>query len=128
MQNGRRNYKTDVRSGKEGTTYEIFQRCLIVRLNDELDHHNAIKIREKTDKLIDRNHVKHIIFDFSGTDFMDSAGIGVIMGRYIKMVFLGGKVAVTNVSSAIDRIIRLSGLYKIIEKYETVESALQNMK
>lgn len=128
MQNGKRNYKTDVRSGKEGTTYEIFQRCLIIRLNDELDHHNAIRIREKSDKLIDRNHVKHIIFDFSGTDFMDSAGIGVIMGRYKKMVFLGGKVAVTNVSSAIDRIIRLSGLYKIIEKYETVESALQNMK
>ncbi len=128
MQDSKRYYKPDVRLGKEGTTYEIYQRCLIIRLNDELDHHNAVKIREQSDKLIDRNHIKHIIFDFSGTDFMDSAGIGVIMGRYKKLVFLGGKIAVANVSSAIDRIMRLSGLYKIIEKYDTVETALQNLK
>ncbi|HPU63472.1 MAG TPA: anti-sigma factor antagonist, partial [Mobilitalea sp.] len=107
MQDSKRYYKPDVRLGKEGTTYEIYQRCLIIRLNDELDHHNAVKIREQSDKLIDRNHIKHIIFDFSGTDFMDSAGIGVIMGRYKKLVFLGGKIAVANVSSAIDRIMRL---------------------
>jgi len=128
MQNGRRFHKTDAMSGKEGTSYEISQRCLIIRLNDELDHHNAVQIREKADKLIERNNIKHIIFDFSGTDFMDSAGIGVIMGRYKKMVFIGGKIAVANVGSAIDRIFRLSGLYKIIEKYDTVESAIQNLR
>jgi anti-sigma F factor antagonist len=128
MQSGKRYIKPDVSSGKEGTTYEICHRCLIIRVNDELDHHNAVRIREKADKLIDRNHVKHIIFDFSGTDFMDSAGIGVIMGRYKKLVFIGGKIAVANVGSAIDRIMRLSGLYKIIEKYDTVEAALQNLK
>ena len=128
MQSGKRYNKPDVRAGKEGTTYEICNRCLIIRLNDELDHHNAINIREKADKLIERNYIKHVIFDFSGTDFMDSAGIGVIMGRYKKIVFIGGKIAVANVGSAIDRIIRLSGLYKIIEKYDTVESALQNLK
>ncbi|CRZ33390.1 SpoIIAA-like anti-anti-sigma regulatory factor [Herbinix hemicellulosilytica] len=126
MQDSKRYYKPDVRTGKEGTSYEIYQRCLIIRLNDELDHHNAVKIREQSDKLIDRNHIKYIIFDFSGTDFMDSAGIGVIMGRYKKLVFIGGKIAVANVSSAIDRILRLSGLYKIIEKYDTVEAALQS--
>jgi len=55
---------------------------------------------------------------------MDSAGIGVIMGRYKKVMFVGGKIAVTGVNSTVDRILRLSGLYKIIQKFDTVESAL----
>ncbi len=109
---------------EEGISYEIHQRCLIVHLNGELDHHNAIRIREMADKLIDRNNIKHIIFDFSGANFMDSAGIGVIMGRYKKVIFIGGKTAVANVNSVVDRIFKLSGLYKIIEKYDTVETAL----
>lgn len=128
MRDGKSNNKPMVKTGEEGTTYEINQRCLIIRLNEELDHHNAVKIREKADKLIERNHIKHIIFDFSGSDFMDSAGIGVIMGRYKKVIFIGGKIAVVSVNSTIDRIFKLSGLYKIIEKYDTVELALQHLK
>jgi stage II sporulation protein AA (anti-sigma F factor antagonist) len=128
MLEGKKYGKADKKSGKEGTSYEISQRCLIIRLNDELDHHNAIQIKEKADKLIERNHVKHIIFDFSGAGFMDSAGIGVIMGRYKKVIFIGGKIAVASVNSAVDRIFRLSGLYKIIEKYDSVETALSHME
>ena len=111
------------KQGEEGAAFEIYQRCLIIRLNGELDHHNALKIREKADRLIDRNNIKHIIFDFDRAGFMDSAGIGVIMGRYRKVIFIGGKTAVANVNSTVDRIFRISGLYKIIEKYETVEAA-----
>lgn len=117
--------KKPLQSGEGGTSYEIHQRCLVIRLNEELDHHNAIGIREKADRLIDRNNIKHIIFDFSGAGFMDSAGIGVVMGRYKKVIFIGGKIAVANVNSTIDRIFRLSGLYKIIEKYDSVEAALK---
>lgn len=124
MQENKKLNKTANHIGEEGTTYEIYERCLIIRLNEELDHHNAIRIREKADKLIDRNNIKHIVFDFSGASFMDSAGIGVIMGRYRKVIFIGGKTAVANVNSTVDRIFRLSGLYKIIEKYDTVEAAL----
>lgn len=128
MQEGKRYGKPSKNSGKEGTTYEMGQRCLIIRLNEELDHHNAIKIKEKADRLIERNNVKNIIFDFTGADFMDSAGIGVIMGRYKKVIFIGGKIAVTSVSSVVDRIFRLSGLYKIIDKYDSVETALKHLK
>jgi stage II sporulation protein AA (anti-sigma F factor antagonist) len=116
--------KNASKPGEEGATYEIYQRCLIIRLSEELDHHNAVKIREKADRLIDKNNIKHIIFDFSGAGFMDSAGIGVIMGRYRKVIFIGGKTAVANVNSAVDRIFRISGLYKIIEKYDSVDIAL----
>ena len=124
MQDAKKTNGVISNKGEEGTSYDIDKRCLIIRLNDELDHHNAIRIREKADKLIDRNNIKHIIFDFSGASFMDSAGIGVIMGRYRKVIFIGGKTAVANVNSSVDRIFRLSGLYKIIEKYDTVETAL----
>lgn len=114
--------------GEEGTIYEIYQRCLVIRLREDLDHHNAIRIREKADKLIERNHIKNIVFDFTDAGFMDSAGIGVIMGRYKKVIFIGGKIAVTSVNSTIDRIFRLSGLYKIIDKYDTVEAALNRLQ
>ncbi|NLK99147.1 MAG: anti-sigma F factor antagonist [Clostridiales bacterium] len=128
MHEGKSYGKEDKRLGKEGTSYEIRQRCLIIRLNDELDHHNAVQIREKADRLIERNNIKHIIFDFSGSGFMDSAGIGVIMGRYKKVIFIGGSIAVASVNSAVDRIFRLSGLYKIINKYDSVETALSQLK
>lgn len=124
MQDAKKQNKVIFNKGEEGTSYDIHERCLIIRLNDELDHHNAVKIREKADKLIDRYHIKYIIFDFAGASFMDSAGIGVIMGRYRKVIFIGGKTAVVNVNSSVDRIFRLSGLYKIIEKYDTVDTAL----
>ena len=124
MQESKRQNKSTEKAGEEGAKYEIYQRCLVIKLTEELDHHNAIRIREKADKLIDRNNIKHIIFDFTGAGFMDSAGIGVIMGRYKKVIFIGGKTAVANVSSSVDRIFKLSGLYKIIEKYDTVETAL----
>ena len=125
MQEIRKKSKSGNKTGEGETTYEIYQRCLIIRLDGELDHHNAIRIREEADKLIDRNHIKHIIFDFSSAGFMDSAGIGVIMGRYRKVIFIGGKTAVANVNTAVDRIFRLSGLYKIIEKYDTVDTAMK---
>ena len=128
MQNGKMHPKFEKKPGKEETSYEINQRCLIIRLNDELDHHNAVKIKEKADIIIERNHIKHIIFDFSGANFMDSAGIGVIMGRYKKVIFIGGKIAVASVNSTVDRIFRMSGLYKIINKYDTVEAALNHLK
>jgi stage II sporulation protein AA (anti-sigma F factor antagonist) len=111
--------------GEEDVRYDIYQRCLIIYINKDLDHHNALSIRDKADKLIDNNHIKNIIFDFTEADFMDSAGIGVIMGRYKKVIFIGGIAAVTNVNAAVDRIFRLSGLYKIIEKYNTVDDAVK---
>ena len=113
---------------EEVTTYDVVNRCLIIGLKKDLDHHNAINIREKADKLIERNHIKHIIFDFTGAGFMDSAGIGVIMGRYKKVIFIGGKTAVASVNSTVDRVFRLSGLYKIIEKYDSTDEALERLR
>ena len=97
---------------------------LTVHLPAELDHPASDEIRRDSDRIIGHNYIKNIIFDFSETVFMDSSGIGLIMGRYKKVMFIGGKAAVTNVGNAVDRIFKISGLYKIIEKYDTIQEAL----
>ena len=104
---------------------KIVDRNLIVLLLGELDHHNAKVVREKIDKLIERNNIQNIIFDFGHMDFMDSSGIGVIMGRYKNLSSIGGRVSVANVKPSVDRIFNLSGLYKIISKYESINDALK---
>ena len=58
---------------------------------------------------------------------MDSSGIGLIMGRYKKVMFRGGKAAVTNVGNEIERIFNLSGLFKISERYKTPEQAIAGL-
>lgn len=123
----RKNTIISIHEGVKGN-FEIVARCLIVNLEEDLDHHNCINVRKETDKIITKKNIKHIIFNFSGTDFMDSSGVGVIMGRYKKIIFIGGSVYVTGIGSNIDRIFKLSGLYKIIQKCDTIQDALDLIK
>ena len=73
--------------------YQVQENCLTIFLPHELDHHNAEEIRRESDHLIIRNHIRYIIFDFAETDFMDSSGIGMIMGRYRQIYLLGGEIS-----------------------------------
>lgn len=108
--------------------FEVRNQSLIIHMKEDLDHHNAIFIREQADKLIEQKNIKKVIFDFSKVSFMDSSGIGVIMGRYKKLLHVGGgTLAVIGVSERIDRILKLSGLYKIMNRYDNVQEALSCM-
>ena len=89
-------------------------RTLVVKLDGDLDHHLSQLIRIPIDEKIDKNGIDAVVFDFKNTSFMDSSGIGLIMGRYKLLSRKGGKVFVTNVSPAIKRIFEISGLYKIV--------------
>lgn len=89
---------------------------LILHVSEELDHHIAGQISKTIDVLIEKGNVKNIVFDFEGMTFMDSSGIGMVMGRYRKIRYFGGTVFVTGISAGIDRIFSMSGLYKIIQK------------
>lgn len=96
---------------------EIFERegdVLTIHVPPELDHHNAEQIRIEADRILNEGDVRRIIFDFRRTVFMDSSGIGVIMGRYRNVRFAGGTVCAVNVNDQIGRIFRLSGLYRTI--------------
>lgn len=106
---------------------ELCGQCLVIYITSDLDHHTVSDLREKADRMIQAGNARHLIFDFEDVDFMDSSGIGLIMGRYKKVLFLGGKVAVSHVGENVDRIFRISGLYQIIEKYDTPEEAVDKL-
>ncbi len=87
-----------------------------VQLEGELDHYSAERVRASLDALIADLTVKRLVMDLSRLTFMDSSGIGVIIGRYRTLSRRGGSVAVRGASPQIDRIFQMSGLYQIIEK------------
>ena len=98
--------------------YQVEENCLTIFLPGELDHHNAEEIRKGADKLIEENHIKCVIFDFQETNFMDSSGIGVIMGRYKMVYLLGGEVRAVHANERMKKILTMSGVTKIIQMYE----------
>lgn len=103
---------------------EVIGNNLVISVNNEVDHLIAEQIREEFEKVCTRQNIKNVIFDMTNVEFMDSSGIGMIIGRYMKVKYIGGKVAVVGVSEGIDRILRMSGVYKIIAKYDSVREAL----
>ncbi|MBE5960057.1 MAG: anti-sigma F factor antagonist [Lachnospiraceae bacterium] len=115
------------KENREQADFFIKEHTLIIQFNQDVDHHNAIWIREQADHLLEVKNVKNIIFDFTRVTFMDSSGIGIIMGRYKKVIFIGGKIAVCGVSETINRILSLSGLYKIMECYPSLNEALKSV-
>ena len=98
--------------------YEVQENCLTIFLPGELDHHNAEEIRKRSDYLIDQNHIRYVIFDFTDTTFMDSYGIGVIMGRYKRIYMLGGEVCAVHTSERMKKILTMSGVTRIMQIYE----------
>jgi stage II sporulation protein AA (anti-sigma F factor antagonist) len=107
--------------------FETIHNHLVVKLNGELDHHTAEGIREEVDKEIDNNNIKNIIFDLEGMHFMDSSGIGVVIGRYKKVQKLGGQAGVINMNSRVERIFKMSGLFNIIKKFENKNEAIERL-
>ena len=101
--------------------YQVQENCLTVFLPRELDHHNAEEIRKESDHLIEHNHIRYVIFDFAETNFMDSSGIGVIMGRYKRIYMLGGEVCAVHASERMKKILTMSGVTKIMQIYEEEE-------
>lgn len=104
--------------------FEAIEENLIVYLQGELDHHSAQEVRNRVDDEIEKENYQKLIFDFTGVTFMDSSGIGVIIGRYKKMALKNGIVCITNVRPVIERIFELSGMYKIISVYKDIKDAL----
>lgn len=101
--------------------YLIQENCLTIYLPKEVDHHNAEDIRNNADVLIDRHQIKCVIFDFTDTGFMDSSGIGMIMGRYKLIQLLGGEVWAVHTNERMKKILNMSGVTRIVQIYEEEE-------
>lgn len=86
---------------------------LTAYLSGEIDHHSAKPIREEIDEAALRSHPLEMHLDFKDVTFMDSSGIGLVMGRYSLMQEIGGKLSVVNMSSHILKVMRLAGLDRL---------------
>lgn len=93
---------------------------LVILLPMEVDHYNTEKVRKQADLLMQKNNIKRIVFDFRKTVFMDSSGIGMILGRYKNLQFMGGTVMAVGVNERIRRILVMSGVSKVLEICEDV--------
>ena len=82
-------------------------------LSGEIDHHSAKKIRDDIDNAVETNRPAALILDFGEVGFMDSSGIGLVMGRFKTMQGVGGKLIIQNPSNHIKKVMRLAGLDKI---------------
>jgi len=97
-------------------SYEIARGTLTVYLAGELDHRMAADVRHELDRLIDETRVRRLVFDVSRLEFMDSSGIGLIIGRYKRLSRRGGSVAVADPDQRIDRLFQMSGVYQVVER------------
>ena len=94
------------------------------RLTGELDHFSAEGVRRQLDELTEDRSIRYLILDLSGMTFMDSSGIGGIIGRYKRMAARGGGVRVFGANRQVDRLMELSGLYRIVQKCDRAGEAI----
>ncbi|WIV10716.1 anti-sigma F factor antagonist [Proteiniborus sp. MB09-C3] len=102
-------------------------KMLIVNFNGELDHHSAEEIRKEIDKIYFERRLDHIVLDLKKLNFMDSSGIGLIMGRYKNVSDNGGKLYIINASSRVEKILKMSGILKIVQMYNTLDDIPVNI-
>ena len=103
-------------------------KTIIIWISGEIDHHAAKELRRQTESAMTEMGGKNIIFDFAQVTFMDSSGIGMMIGRYKQLQALGGKLAISSANEKITEIIQLSGLSKLLPVFATINEALDYME
>lgn len=101
-----------------GNDFQVAGTSLTIHLPAEVDHHSAETLKRTADQLLQRQNIRRIVFDFGDTIFMDSSGIGMIVGRYKNMRFMGGTVIAIRVNERIRRLLTMSGVDRLIDIYE----------
>ena len=89
-------------------------KLLVLKITEEIDECKVQEIRRKADYEIERHMPKKVVFDFDNVTFMDSAGIGLIIGRYKFANMLGGKLEIANLTKSVERIFEMSGILRLI--------------
>ncbi|WP_042145786.1 anti-sigma F factor antagonist [Paucisalibacillus sp. EB02] len=108
-------------------SFEVKEEVLIVRLSGELDHHEAEGLRDEWKDMLYHNSVKHVVLNLEQVSFMDSSGLGVVLGRYKEVLQLGGQMVVCSIPPSIKRLFEMSGMFKIIRLEENEEFALETL-
>jgi stage II sporulation protein AA (anti-sigma F factor antagonist) len=92
----------------------------------EIDHHSAVSLRHEIDDMLMLTRPQSLILDLSCVDFMDSSGLGLIMGRYSLMEKLGGSMVIRNPSPRVKKILSLAGLERVIRVENRKETSNEN--
>ncbi|ERJ12822.1 anti-sigma F factor antagonist [Haloplasma contractile] len=94
---------------------------LFVRLSGELDHHTSGQLKNRVDDLMERYDITNMVFNMRQLEFMDSSGIGVILGRYKQLKRFNGMLVLCELNDGVERLVKLAGLHKIcvVTKDET---------
>lgn len=107
--------------------FKLEHNTLVVKITGEFDLALADKIRSELDNTIDTAEVRHVIFNFADVNYIDSSGLGVILGRYKRLSRYGGKMAIIKPQPQVRKIIELSGLLTIIAEYNDEAEALEKI-
>jgi stage II sporulation protein AA (anti-sigma F factor antagonist) len=106
---------------------EVMQDVLCIRLTGELDHHTAEMLREKISAEMEKNDILHLVLNLEKLAFMDSSGLGVILGRYKQIKMKQGEMVVCSISPPVKRLFEMSGLFKIVRLESTEQFALERL-
>lgn len=88
---------------------------LVVRLDGEIDHHGAREIREELDRMIAETKPAALVLELSDIDFMDSSGLGLVLGRYRRLAEIGSKMFIKNPGARTEKILCMAGVDKLIK-------------
>lgn len=97
---------------------------LVAAVKGDIDHHTASALRAETDESMKNFGCLNLVMDFSEVAFMDSSGIGVVLGRYKRLVRKGGRICVSGCSSYIEKVLDMAGVFSLVEKASDVKEAL----
>ena len=100
---------------------------LIVRPEGEFDVHTAPVFRQDVERSLEATRARKLVVSLKSVSFIDSSGLGVLLGRHRRMVELGGRMAIVSVPARIRPVLELSGLFKVIPVYDSEKKALEKM-
>jgi stage II sporulation protein AA (anti-sigma F factor antagonist) len=106
---------------------KVIDDCLIVQVTGELDMHTAPVFKEKVTKTMDKQNLDNLILDFKMISFIDSSGLGAILGRYRSLKKKGGQIALVHLKPQIRKIFSLAGLLKIMDLYGSEKEAIKTI-
>jgi len=128
---GENHHYTFFEGGKGTVSLEIdmktIEDILCIRLKGELDHHTAEDLKNKASQLIETGGIRHIILNLGELSFMDSSGLGVILGRYKQIQQFEGEMIVCAISPSVQRLFEMSGMFKILRLESSEEAAIQGL-
>ncbi len=99
--------------------YEVRDGALIVHIDGEIDHHSAVSVRTGIDKRIAAERPERVLLELSAVDFMDSSGLGLIMGRFALVKQYGGTLAILDPSEAVLKMVKLAGMERMVSVLRT---------